>query len=61
MGKLLSVMVALAAVVAFTGTAFAGGGCGGYQSVHSETLITADVSTPAVPQTPVPPKAEPEG
>ena len=41
--------------------AFAEGGCGGYQSVDTDTLITADGTTVSGPSTPVPPKTEPEG
>jgi hypothetical protein len=59
MRKLLSVLVVLGAVSAFGAAALAD--CAGHQTVDTQTLTTADVSTPTVPQTPVPPKTEPEG
>jgi hypothetical protein len=61
MRKTLSVLVALGAVVALAGAAMAGPNCGSYQTVGTDTLITADVTTPAAPQSPAPPKTEPEG
>ena len=59
MRRMLSISVALVAVTALSGAALA---CDFHtKTVKADTLITADVTTPSGPQTPVPPKTEPEG
>ncbi len=58
MGKLLTAMLALFAIAVLAGPAFAVGDCGGFRSVDSGPLITADGSVDTGPMTP---KPEPEG
>ncbi len=60
MRKLLATLVMLLFTFAAL-PAFAEGDCGGFQSVDTDKLITADGATVAGPSTPVPPKTEPEG